>query len=135
MESGDDFPSSGYSGEKSAFPPFLERSGRRRTQGYSDLFRSNRVRRRQIEIRSILIGTDRRAARSSNAARPAVAPYRLDMASKNFVRFFQRFLAPDINPFAFDLKRFHRLARIKPLHKTSGLIRTISRRQIGRDKR
>ena len=44
MERGDDFAPSRYRGKKGALHPFPERSGRRRAEGYPDLFRSDRVR-------------------------------------------------------------------------------------------
>jgi hypothetical protein len=56
-------------------------------------------------------------------------------ALKDLVRFLQRFLAPDIKPGPFDLVSFHRLPRVEPLDKSSGLVRIISRGEIGREKR
>ena len=53
------------------------------------------------------------------------------ISGESLVCVLQRFLASDVEPFAFDLKRFHGLARVEPLHKTAGLIRIISGSEIG----
>src|SRR5438552_17153048 len=54
---------------------------------------------------------------------------------ENLICALERFLAPDIEPFAFDLKRLYRFARVEPLHKTARLIRIIAGSQICREKR
>src|SRR5260370_39176827 len=54
---------------------------------------------------------------------------------ENLICVLERFLAPDIEPFAFDLKRFYRFARVEPLYKTTWLIRIIAGSQIRRYKR
>ena len=51
---------------------------------------------------------------------------------ENLVGVLQRFFASDIEPFAFDLKRFYRFARVEPLYKTAWLIRIIAGSQICR---
>ena len=64
--------------------------------------------------------------------RPAAAGLRRgEPISENFVCVFERFFAPDIEPFAFDLKRFYRFARVEPLHKTARLVGIIAGRKIG----
>ena len=50
---------------------------------------------------------------------------------ENLVRFFERLFAPDIKPGALDLIGLHRLAGVEPLDESSGLIRIISRGDVG----
>jgi len=54
--------------------------------------------------------------------------------SKDLVGFFQRLFAPNVEPFAFELKRFHGRAPVEPLHKTPRLIRVVAGSEIGCEK-
>ena len=54
---------------------------------------------------------------------------------KNVVRFFQRFLAANVQPLPGDLERVHTLARIKPLQEPARLIWIIPGREVGGEER
>jgi len=54
---------------------------------------------------------------------------------ENLIRFFERFLAPNIEPGSSNLIGFHWLASVKPLDESSRLVRIISRGEIRSKKR
>ena len=54
-----------------------------------------------------------------------------DELSKDLVGFFQRLFAPNVEPFAFELKRLHGRAPVEPLHKTTRLIWVVAGSEIG----
>src|SRR4029077_11072347 len=103
----DGFTSSRHGREKSSLQSFLEAIGRRRTQGYPNLFRSDRIRRRPAEI---------------------TLRFR-----ESFVRFFECFFAADVEPPPLNLKRVDWFAGVKPLQKPAWLVRVVARGQISRE--
>src|SRR2546423_6468467 len=54
---------------------------------------------------------------------------------EDLVRFFERLLAADVEPGAFDLKCFHGLALVEPLNESAGLVGIISGGDVGRKHR
>ena len=124
MERGDDFTPSRHRGEKSALPSFSEGSRRGRAQGYPDLFRPDRVRRRRSKVACATDAPSQLASRESYFANFA----KISFASSSVS------LLPISNQVPFDLIRFHRASRVEPLDETPRLIRIVSRRDVGRER-
>src|SRR5205085_2585051 len=60
---------------------------------------------------------------------------RLYEPREDLIRFLERFLAPDVEPGAFDLECLYGLALVEPLNESPGLVRIISGGDVGREKR